>query len=143
VAGPWLAGDPLKYWARIVGTNLIGTMHVTRHAIDILKRRGGAVVNVAAGAALGFGDGDQPAWVAAKAGVLRLTAALRSLQEHNIRVNCLAPDRIDSPDDFASAAVDLALREDYAGRVLLYHGPHHIEVLDFGDPGYRQAHPLT
>ena len=58
VAGPWLDGDPLKYWSRIVGTNLVGTMNVTRHAIDILKRRGGAVVNVAAGAGLGYGDGD-------------------------------------------------------------------------------------
>ncbi len=142
VAGPWLDGDPLNYWSRIVQTNLLGTMHVTRHAIDILKKRGGSVVNVAAGAALGYGEGDRPAWVAAKAGVLRLTAALRNLQEQKIRVNCLAPDRIDSPEDFAHAAIDLALREDYAGRVLLYRGAGQIEVVDFGDPGYRMAHPV-
>jgi NAD(P)-dependent dehydrogenase (short-subunit alcohol dehydrogenase family) len=143
VAGPWLEGDPLNYWSRIVGTNLLGTMHVTRHAIEILKRRGGSIVNVAAGAALGYGDGDRPAWVAAKAGVLRLTAALRTLQAQKIRVNCLAPDRIDSPDSFAQAAVDLALRDEYAGRVLLYRAADRIEVIDFGDPGYRMSHPLT
>jgi hypothetical protein len=73
---------------------------------------------------------------------MRLTAALRSLQAQKIRVNCLAPDRIDSPDDFARAAVDLSMREDYAGRVLLYHAVDRIEVVDFGDPGYRMAHPL-
>lgn len=143
VAGPWLDGDPLNYWARIVNTNLLGTMHVTRHAVDILRKRGGAVINVAAGAALGYGDGDRPAWVAAKAGILRLTAALRPLQEQRIRVNCLAPDCIDSPDAFARAAVDLALREDYAGRVLLYHSAEAIEVVDYGDPGYRMAHPVS
>src|SRR5690606_13592590 len=143
VAGPWLDDDPLNYWTRIVSTNLLGTMHVTRHAIEFLKKRGGAVVNVAAGAALCYGDGNRPAWVAAKAGVLRLTAALRSLQDQKIRVNCLAPDVIDSPADFAQAAVDLALREDYAGRVLLYRGTRNIEVVDFGDPGYRMAHPVS
>lgn len=143
VAGPWLDGDPLNYWARIVNTNLLGTMHVTRHAIDILRKRGGAVVNVAAGDALCLGEGSRPAWVAAKAGVLRLTAALRGLQDQRIRVNCLAPDRIDSPSDFARAAVDLALREDYAGRVLLYRSANDIRVVDFGDPGYRMAHPVS
>jgi NAD(P)-dependent dehydrogenase (short-subunit alcohol dehydrogenase family) len=142
VAGPWVEGDPLNYWSRIVSANLLGTMHVTRHAIEILKRRGGSIVNVGAGAAMDYGDGDRPAWIAAKAGVMRLTAALRSLQEQKIRVNCLAPDRIDSAEDFARAAVDLAMREDYAGRVLLYHGAQHIEVVDFGDPGYRMAHPV-
>lgn len=142
VAGPWVEGDPLNYWSRIISTNLLGTMHVTRHSIDILKRRGGSIVNVGACAGLEYGEGDRPAWVAAKAGVMRLTAALRSLQAQKIRVNCLAPERIDSADCFAKAAVDLAMREDYAGRVLLYHTADRIEVVDFGDPGYRMAHPL-
>lgn len=143
VAGPWLDGDPLNYWTRIVGANLLGTMHVTRHAIEVLKRRGGAVVNVAAGAGMGFGEGDRPAWVAAKAGILRFTAALHSLQAQKIRVNCLAPDQIDSPEAFAEAAVELAQREDFAGRVLLYRKAGAVEVVDFGDPGYRMAHPLS
>jgi NAD(P)-dependent dehydrogenase (short-subunit alcohol dehydrogenase family) len=143
VAGPWLDGDPLNYWTRIVSTNLLGTMHVTRHAVEILAKRGGAIVNVAAGAALCFGDGDRPAWVAAKAGVMRLTAALRSLHSQKIRVNCLTPDSIESPEAFAQAAVDLAQREDLAGRVLLYRAAGQIEMVDFGDPGYRMAHPLA
>ncbi len=139
VAGPWLSGDPLGYWSRIVGTNLLGTMHVTRHAIELLKRRGGAIVNVAADSGLGFGAEDRPAYCAAKAGVMRLTAALRSLQEQKIRVNCIAPDVISSPDDFAVAAVNLALREDCAGRVALYRTGKAVQLVDYGDPGYHQA----
>jgi len=142
VAGPWLDGDPLNHWARIVGTNLLGTMHVTRLAIEMLKRRGGAVVNVAAASALGFGEETRPAWCAAKAGILRFTAALRSLQAQKIRVNCIAPEAIPSAEDFAMVAVSLTFREDYAGRVFLYRAADRMEIVDYGDPGYRQAHPL-
>lgn len=141
VAGPWLDGDPLGYWSRIVGTNLLGTMHVTRHAIEVLRKKGGSIVNVAAGSGLGFGEEERPAWCAAKAGIARFTAALRSLQVQKIRVNCIAPDVIADPDDFALAALNLALREECAGRVVLYRSGA-VELVDYGDPGYRQAHPL-
>jgi meso-butanediol dehydrogenase / (S,S)-butanediol dehydrogenase / diacetyl reductase len=140
VAGPWLDDDVLGHWSRIVGTNLLGTMHVTRHAIELLKRRGGAIVNVASDSGLGFGAEDRPAYVAAKAGVLRLTAALRSLQAQKIRVNCIAPDVITSPEDFAVAALNLALREECAGRIALYRTGKAVQLVDYGDPGYRQAH---
>jgi NAD(P)-dependent dehydrogenase (short-subunit alcohol dehydrogenase family) len=142
VAGPWLDGDMLGHWPRIVGANLLGTMHVTRHAIEVLKRRGGSIVNVAADAGLGFGAEDRPAYCAAKAGIVRFTAALRSLQEQKIRVSCIAPDVIDSVDEFAVAAIGLALREDCAGRVVLYRAGKAAEIVDYGDPGYRQSHPL-
>lgn len=142
VAGPWLDDDVLGHWSRIVNTNLLGTMHVTRHAIELLKRRGGAIINVAADSGLGFGAEDRPAYVAAKAGVLRLTAALRSLQTQKIRVNCIAPDVISSADDFAVAAVNLALREECAGRVALYRTGKAVQLVDYGDPGYRQAHDV-
>jgi NAD(P)-dependent dehydrogenase (short-subunit alcohol dehydrogenase family) len=142
VAGPWLGGDPLAHWSRIVGANLLGTMQVTRQAIEILKRRGGAIVNVAADAGLGFGAEDRPAYCAAKAGIVRLTAALYSLKEQKIRVNCIAPDVIEHVEDFASTAVALALREDCAGRVVLYRAGRTAELVEFGDPGFRQTQPL-
>jgi NAD(P)-dependent dehydrogenase (short-subunit alcohol dehydrogenase family) len=140
-AGPWLADDPQGHWARIVSANLLGTMHVTRAAIPALKRRGGAIVNVAADTGLGFGPGDRPAYAAAKAGIMRFTSALRSMQAaHGIRVNCIAPDTIESEEDFALTVVDLALRDDCAGRVVLYRGGSR-EVVEYGDPGYRRAEP--
>lgn len=142
VAGPWLNGDPLAHWSRIVSANLLGTMHVTRQAIEVLKRRGGAIVNVAADSGLGFGAEDRPAYCAAKAGIVRLTAALCSLKEQKIRVNCIAPDVIEEVEDFAVAAIGLALREDCAGRVVLYRNGRAAELVDFGDPGYRQTQLL-
>jgi NAD(P)-dependent dehydrogenase (short-subunit alcohol dehydrogenase family) len=142
VAGPWLGGDPLAHWSRIVGANLLGTMQVTRQAIEVLKRRGGAIVNVAADAGLGFGAEDRPAYCAAKAGIVRLTAALCSLKDQKIRVNCIAPDVIEEVEDFAATAVALALREDCAGRVVLYRTGRAAELVEFGDPGFRQTQPL-
>jgi NAD(P)-dependent dehydrogenase (short-subunit alcohol dehydrogenase family) len=140
-AGPWLDDDPQDHWARIVGANLLGTLHVTRAAIPALKRRNGAIVNIAAETGLGFGPGDRPAYAAAKAGIMRFTSALGSLEAaQGIRVNCIAPDVIDSEEDFALTVVDLALREDCAGRVVLYRGGIR-EVVEYGDPGYRKAEP--
>jgi NAD(P)-dependent dehydrogenase (short-subunit alcohol dehydrogenase family) len=141
-AGPWINNDPLDHWPRIVNANLLGTMHVTRQAIEILKRRGGSIVNIAADSGFGFGAEDRPAYSAAKAGIMRFTAALRPLQaQHKIRVNCIAPDVIDAAEEFAAAVVDLALREDYAGRVVLFRSGHAREVVEYGDPGYRRAEP--
>jgi len=142
VAGPWLSGDPLAHWSRIVSANLLGTMQVTRQAIDVLKRRGGTIVNVAADAGLGFGAEDRPAYCAAKAGIVRLTTTLGSLREQKIRVNCIAPDAIEEVEDFAAAAISLALREDCAGRVVLYRTGRAAELVEFGDPGFRQTQPL-
>ena len=140
IAGPWLDNDPLEHWARIASVNLLGTLQVTRQALEVLKQRGGSIVNVAADCGLGFGGGNRPAYSAAKAGIMRLTAALRDWhREHRVRVNCIAPDVIDSADDFAEAVLELALREDYAGRVVLYRTGKPAELIEYGDPGYRQV----
>jgi 2-hydroxycyclohexanecarboxyl-CoA dehydrogenase len=140
IAGPWLDNDPLEHWARIASVNLLGTLHVTRQSLDVLRLRGGSIVNVAADCGLGFGAGDRPAYSAAKAGVMRLTAALRDWhREHKVRVNCIAPDAIDSADEFAEAVLELALREDCAGRVVLYRNGKSAQIIEYGDPGYRQV----
>jgi NAD(P)-dependent dehydrogenase (short-subunit alcohol dehydrogenase family) len=139
IAGPWLDNDPLQQWARIASVNLLGTLHVTRQSLDVLRLRGGSIVNVAADCGLGFGNGDRPAYSAAKAGVMRLTAALRGWhRDHKVRVNCIAPDVIDSADEFADAVLALALREDCAGRVVIYRKGKPAEIIEYGDPGYRQ-----
>jgi NAD(P)-dependent dehydrogenase (short-subunit alcohol dehydrogenase family) len=96
-AGPWLPDDPLDHWTRILCANLLGTMHLTRRAVEAMKERGGSIVNIAADSGLGYGPADQPAYAAAKAGVMRLTAGLGYLNaSHGIRVNCIVPDWIDT-----------------------------------------------
>jgi 3-oxoacyl-[acyl-carrier protein] reductase len=137
-AGPRLSGDPLAHWARLLNANLLGTLLITRHAIEAMRERGGSIVNVAADSGLGFGDEEQPAYAAAKAGVMRFTASLRFLQpQHGIRVNCIVPDGGLQAEEFATAVVELSRRESCAGRVVLCRGGQPLELIPFGDPGYQ------
>ena len=164
-AGPYLNDDPLDHWARMVNVNLLGTMLITRHAVDVMKGRGGSIVNVASDSGLGFGAENQPAYGAAKAGVMRFTAALRFLHErYGVRANCIVPDWIETlqvrdwlrrmngseraalqlpevlttPEQFAEAVIALSLREDCAGRVVLCRSGFPLSLVAYGDPGFRQ-----
>jgi NAD(P)-dependent dehydrogenase (short-subunit alcohol dehydrogenase family) len=167
-AGPYLVGESLDHWSKILAANLQGTLIVTRHAIDAMEARGGSIVNVGAQAGLGFGEQEHPAYAAAKAGVLRFTAALRFLSaERGIRVNCIVPDmiateyRLESlarleaaeraargipeqpmtPAQFAAAVLSLSLREDCAGRIVLCRSGRALEFIEYGDPGYQRVQP--
>lgn len=141
-AGPCLADDPLEHWARMISVNLMGTMFSTRQAIEAMKERGGAIVNVAANSGLGFGPEQQPAYGAAKAGVMRFTAALAWLQaSHGIRVNCIVPDVIQTPAEFAAAVLEICCK-DCAGRVILCSTGRPLEAIEYSDPGYRQCEPF-
>lgn len=142
-AGPRLDDDPLSHWTRLLNTNLLGTLLITRHAIEAMRERGGSIVNIAAGCGLGFGQEEQPAYAAAKAGVMRFSAALSFLQHrHNIRVNCLVPEGPLSMEEFAEAVVELSRRETSAGRVVLCRSGRPLEVVACGDPGYQVLEPF-
>ncbi|MET0291808.1 MAG: SDR family NAD(P)-dependent oxidoreductase [Steroidobacteraceae bacterium] len=142
-AGPNLKEDPLGHWARLLNANLLGTLLITRHAIEAMRERGGSIVNIAADSGLGFGAEEQPAYAAAKAGVMRFTAALRFLQEQSgIRVNCIVPDGQIQDQEFADSVVELSRRESFAGRVVLCRSGRPLELVPYGDPGYQVLEPF-
>lgn len=91
-------GDP-AHWGRAVDLNLRGTMLGIHFGVRAMKRRGGgAVVNVSSMGGVGFQPYDIPEYGAAKAGVMRLTASLATLQERSgVRVNCICPGWVDTP----------------------------------------------
>jgi NAD(P)-dependent dehydrogenase (short-subunit alcohol dehydrogenase family) len=89
---------PPERWSRVVDLNLRSLMLATQLALEPMRRRGGGtIVNVASVAGLGAGPHGAPEYAAAKAGVVRLTAALGFLAEEGIRVNCICPDYVDTP----------------------------------------------
>jgi len=85
-------------WQRVLDTDLSGAFRVARGAARALAdaRRGGVIVNVAS--ILGLRVAKQvPAYVAAKAGLLRLTEALAlEFAPLGIRVNALAPGYVET-----------------------------------------------
>ncbi len=168
-AGPCLDDAPLEHWHRLVSANLLGTLLVTRHSLDAMQDRGGSIVNIAASVGLGLGAAAQPAYAAAKAGVMRFTAAMRfAHQVHGVRINCLVPDWIatesrlawlaalsveqrqtrgvpdvlNTPEQVAQAVLALSQRLDHAGRVVLCRAGQPLQLLPIEDVGYGQLEPF-
>jgi NAD(P)-dependent dehydrogenase (short-subunit alcohol dehydrogenase family) len=145
VVNPAFPDAEPEAWLRVLDVNLRGPMLGTYHAIPAMRDRGGgAIVNIASLAGVGFGPHPAPDYAATKAGVARFTAALASLGETSaIRVNCICPDWVDTPmsrrsrsrmtpeeeaatvppgilapEEIADAAVELIRDDSLAGRVM-------------------------
>lgn len=86
-------------WDRVIAVTLTGPFLVGRAAAKqmVAQGRGGKIVNV--GSTSGFrGRPRALAYTAAKGGVANLTRSMAvQLAPHNIRVNCVAPNKIGSP----------------------------------------------
>jgi NAD(P)-dependent dehydrogenase (short-subunit alcohol dehydrogenase family) len=163
---PYRPEEPLEHWLQTVAVDLLGPMFATRFAVDAVQRRGGgAVVNIGSVSALGHGrlHSGSPAYDVAKAGVIRLTTTLGWLRErYGVRVNCLVPGWIESPevkayvdsltpqerrqrdvpatiltlDQVADVVVRLATDESLAGRVMVWWNDQPPRFIPAGDPGY-------
>jgi len=86
-------------WSRMLDINLRGVILGTQLAIGAMRKRGGgAIVNTASMAGIGFGFPPNPVYAASKGGVVLFTASLAPLKdEANIRVNCVCPGVVDTP----------------------------------------------
>jgi 3-oxoacyl-[acyl-carrier protein] reductase len=137
-------------WQRMLQVNLHGVILATQLGLEAMRRRGGgAVVNVATAAGIGYGPHDAPVYAAARAAVVRFSSALAWLAPAaGVRVNCicpgwvhtsmteraraetppaqwrkLAPAEMLAPEDIADAIVELVCADALAGRVLVYLTP--------------------
>ena len=95
---PFLSTDPAD-WEKVVGINLMGTVHGTRAALEemLAGNGGGAIVNVASDAGR-VGSSGEAVYSAAKGGGIAFTKAIaREVARQNIRVNCVCPGPTDTP----------------------------------------------
>lgn len=166
-SAPFRPGTPLDFWHDTVITDLLGTMTATRAAIDVMQKQGhGAIVNIGSTSALAHGRthaGGSPSYDVAKAGVMRLATMLAYLKKDGIRVNCLLPDWVATPevqafvdsvplserasqsipsnlttmDQIADAVWALATDDSLAGRVMVWWSNDDApKLIPFGDRGY-------
>ena len=86
-------------WDRVFAVCLTAPMLFSKYAAKamISAGHGGKIVNVSSTSGH-YGRGRAIAYTAAKAGVINLTRSLAiQLASHNIRVNCVVPNKIGSP----------------------------------------------
>ena len=78
-------------WRTVMETNLDGTFLVTQEAMRLLKKKGGAIVNIASISGL-RGSTLRTAYGTSKAAVIQLSLQQAvELGEHGIRVNAICP----------------------------------------------------
>ena len=80
----------LNEWNRRIGVNLTGAFLMAKHCVPELRRRRGAIVNIASTRAL-QSEPNTEAYAATKGGLVALTHALALSLGPRIRVNCVSP----------------------------------------------------
>ncbi|AKM10179.1 SDR family NAD(P)-dependent oxidoreductase [Croceicoccus naphthovorans] len=114
-AFPIVDGD-LARWRKLMAVNLDGVFLGLRHALKVMRSKGGTIAVTASAAAFKAEPGTA-AYAAAKAAVVQLArVAAREGAEHGIRVNAIAPGGVDTPiwdgmDFFADMTKSLGSRE--------------------------------
>lgn len=88
--------DPIE-WQRVIEVNLIGTYHVSRLVVPVMRRASaGRIVNVASLAGK-EGTPNASAYSASKAGVIAMTKSLgKELAQTGILVNGIAPAAVET-----------------------------------------------
>ena len=106
VTEPYFPECEPEQWGRAIDLNLRGVMLGIHFGVRAMRKRGGgAIVNISSMGGIGFQPYDAPEYGAAKAGVVRLTASLATLEERmGVRVNCICPGWVDTPASRRSRA---------------------------------------
>lgn len=102
-------------WNNILSSNLSSVFYCSREAAQLMKGRGGCIINMASTRA-SMSEPDTEAYSATKGGIVSLTRSLAiTLSEMKIRVNSISPGWIQT-EDYDSLR-DIDHRQHPSGRV--------------------------
>lgn len=89
----------IEQWRELMAVNLDGTFLGCKHAVRVMKERGGSIINMSSVAGL-VGVGNLAAYGASKGGVRLLTKSVAlhcARKGYNIRCNSVHPSFVDTP----------------------------------------------
>lgn len=95
---PHLEEMSLEEWNEVIDTNLTGQFLVTKHALPFLKEHHGSIINISSVRAV-MAEPFNEAFSASKGAILSFTNALSITYAKQVRVNCISPGLIYSPED--------------------------------------------
>ena len=85
-------------WDEVLGVNLRGAFLAAKHAVPLIRARGGGAIVFVGSAQSAMGRPDSAHYVASKHGLLGLTRAMAlDHAPDRIRVNCVLPGTVDTP----------------------------------------------
>ena len=139
-----------ELWSGVLHIFLRQVMYGTQLALETMRERGGAVVNIASQAGVGFDYHNWPEYAVAKAGVIRFTSSVvRVAAAANVRVNAICPgwvgtesvseyisgwtdeekkkrqvpDPMLKPEDIGDSVLQFVRDDSLASRVMLHYLP--------------------
>ena len=80
-------------WQKTIDVDLKGTMLCCHGAYELMRERGGKIINFSSSAAL-YGDAPTYFYTAAKSAIVGITRTLARIFAPTIQVNCIAPGSI-------------------------------------------------
>ena len=117
--------EDFEYW---INANLSSTFRLCRDALPELRKRRGAILNMASGLAI-VGMAKQAAYTSAKAGIAGLTRQMAAeYGPEGIRVNAVAPGLIETPATAHRLANDADYRNSNIGSMPLMRAGQPAEV---------------
>ena len=102
-AGWPLHETPLSVWQHMISLNATSVFVACQSVIPMMiEQKNGSIINISGGAGL-KGASKMSAYSAAKSAVIRLTESMAAeLKADGIRVNCILPGTIDTPENRAA-----------------------------------------
>jgi NAD(P)-dependent dehydrogenase (short-subunit alcohol dehydrogenase family) len=98
LAQPHIINMSLEEWNQRLAVNLTSYFLCTKHALPLLKKRRGSIVNISSTRAL-MSEPNTETYSVAKGGIEALTHALAITYGPDVRVNAIRPGWIDTRDD--------------------------------------------
>lgn len=81
----------------VVDTNLKGTCLMCKHAIDLIKKNRGSIINISSGLGV-VPEPESPVYCATKSAIIMLTKSLaQEYAKFGLRINAILPGPIDTP----------------------------------------------